>query len=146
MAPKLTGQQLLAILAQVNKDAEDLRALWIGSFPPDLLPPQDWELKNAVRRLPLEDLAEGIKSYLVILSERKATPTTMGALKYICATAWAIREKENPDHEFRPTARRQRNAARDPNSPQWDGEAFGNATPEERQRIMAETIARQKAN
>jgi hypothetical protein len=143
---KPTAQQLLERIQRTKADAEVFKSLWQESFPPELSLPADWEIKNAVRRLDLADLEEGMKSYLVILSERKATPTTTGALKYICATAWAIREKENPDQEFRPTARRQRNAARDPNSPQWDGEAFGNATPEERQRIMAETIARQKAN
>jgi hypothetical protein len=143
---KLTAQQLLERIQRINGDAEVLKKLWQEFFPPELSLPADWEIKNAVRRLDLADLEEGIKSYLVILSERKNTPTTMGALKYICATAWAIREKENPNQEFRPTARRQRNAARDPDSQQWDGEAFGNASTEERQRIMAETIARQKAN
>jgi hypothetical protein len=93
----------------------------------------------------LADLAEGIQSYLVILSGGNAKPTPKKALNYICGTAWGIKEQENPDQEFHPTARRIRNAERNPDSNDWDGEAFGNATPEERQRIMAEIIARQKA-
>jgi hypothetical protein len=142
---KLTGQQLLERIQRTKADAEVFKSLWQESFPPELSLPADWEIKNAVRRLDLADLEEGMKSYLVRISEG-TNPTTKGAMSYICGAAWGIKEKENPDQKFHPTARRQRNAARDPNSPQWDGEAFGNATPEERQRIMAETIARQKAN
>lgn len=143
---KPTAQQLLERIQRIKADAEVLKNLWQESFPPELSLPPDWEIKNAVRRLSLSDLAEGIQSYLVILSNGKKELNSKAALNYICGTAWKIVEKENPDQKFHPTARRQRNAARDPNSPQWDGEAFGNATPEERQRIMAETIARQKAN
>jgi hypothetical protein len=141
---KQTGQQLLAQLAQVTADAETLKELWIGSFPPDLLPPPDWELKNALRRLAMEDLMEGIKSYLVILSKDKAQPSTQAALKYICGTAHNIKEQENPDQDYYPTERRKRVAARDPGSDGWDGEAWGNASGEERQKIMAENIAHDK--
>jgi hypothetical protein len=141
---KLTAQELLAQLEQANKDAEVFKALWQGSFPPDLPLPPDWEIKNAVRRLSLADLTEGIQSYLVKLSQGNANPTPKKALNYICGTAWTIKEKENPDQEFRPTTRRTRNAQQNPNSKDWDGEAFGNATPEERQRIMAKTVAAQK--
>jgi hypothetical protein len=148
MAAKLTGQQLLAILAQVNKDAEVFKSLWQG-YLLNIPLPADHEIKNAVRRLALPDLADGIVSYQSKLSqlegkETSRPPTTKNAMNYVCGTAWTILEKENPDQKFQPTARRQRKASRDPNSPQWDGEAFGNATPEERQRIIAETIARQK--
>jgi hypothetical protein len=148
MAPKLTAQQLLARLEQVNKDAEVFKTIWQG-FLSDIPVPPNHEIKVAVRRLALEDLTDGIESYAAKISqingkEVKRLPTTKNAMNYICGTAWKIVEQESPDRRFHPTARRQRNAARDPNSPQWDGEAFHNTTPEERQRIMAETIAQQK--
>jgi hypothetical protein len=148
MAPKLTAQQLLARLEQVNKDAEVFKTLWRG-YLSSIPIPSDSEIKNAVRRLALQDLTDGIESYAAKISraegkEVKRPPTTKNAMNYVCGTAWKILEKENPDQNFQPTARRQRNAARDPNSPQWDGEGFGNATSEERQRIMAEIIAQQK--
>ena len=136
--------QLLAQLKQTQEYAEVFKSLWQDHFPPDLVLPADWEIKNAVRRLTLADLEEGMKSYLVILSNSKASPTPKGVLSYLCGTAHNIREKENPNQKLPPTPRRLRNAARDPNSPQWDGDTFGNATPEERQKIMAEIIARQK--
>jgi hypothetical protein len=146
MAPKLTAPQLLERTKQRNIDALNLKELWLESFPPDLFPPPDWELKNAVRYLALEDLEQGIKSYLVKLSKGEvSSPTPKGVLSYICATAHNIKERENPNQEVPPTARRKRNAERNPNSPQWDGDAFGNASPVERQRILAQTIARQKA-
>jgi hypothetical protein len=146
---KLTGQQLLAVLAQVNKDTADFKELWQGYLADIPLPP-DFEIKNAVRRLALQDLADGIQSYASQIgqTERKESKyprNAKGAMNYICGTAWKILEKEHPDQKFQPTARRQRNAERDPNSPQWNGEACGNATPEERQKIMAEIIAEQKA-
>jgi hypothetical protein len=145
---KLTAQELLARLEQANKDAEVFKTLWRG-FLSDIAFPPDFEIKVAVRRLPLEDLSDGIESYATKLGqiegkEVKRTPTTKNAMNYVCGTAWKIVEKENPAQKFHPTARRIRNAERDPNSPQWDGEAFGNASPEERQRIMAEIIASQK--
>ena len=89
-----------------------------------------------------------IESYVAKLSQIEGKeahpPSTKNAMNYICGAAWKMLERDNPDQEFHPTARRQRNAARDPNSPQWNGEAFGAAPPEERQRIMAETIEKQK--
>jgi hypothetical protein len=124
MAPKLTAQELLAQIEQTAKDADVFKALWLDSFPPNLPLPADWEIKNALRRLALADLAEGIKSYLVILSDENAKPTSKNALSYICGTAWAIKEKENPDQTFHPTARRIRNAQLNPES-----EAFAKATP-----------------
>jgi hypothetical protein len=132
-----------------EKDAEVFKTIWQG-FLSDIPLPPDFEIKVAVRRLPLEDLNEGIESYAAKISqiegkEVKRTPTTKNAMNYVCGTAWKIVETENPNQKFHATARRQRNAQRDPNSPHWDGEAFGNATPQERQRIMAETIAKQKA-
>jgi hypothetical protein len=138
-------EQLLARLETNKQDAEVFKTLWLESFPPDLLVPPDWELKNAVRRLSLSDLAEGIQSYLVKLSKGdKAQPSTQGALKYICATAHTIKEQENPDQEYHPTARRVRVASRDPGSDGWDGEAWGNASGEERQKIIAENIAKER--
>ena len=142
---KLTAQQLIAQLKRTQEDALTFKELWLGYYPPELTLPPDHEIKNAVRRLSLADLATGIESYVAKLSEKTHPPTSESAMKYVCATAWKILEKENPDQEFHPTARRQRNAERDPNSPQWDAEAFEDATPEERQRIIAETIAQQKA-
>jgi hypothetical protein len=144
MAPKLTAQQLLDQLQQVNKDAEVFKTLWLEAFPPELHLPPDWEIKNAVRRLAMQDLMDGINSYLVKLSKGEVNPTSKAALTYICAAAHNIKERENPDQEFHPTARRIRNAKRDVDSPQWDGEAFANSTPGDRQKIMAETIAKQK--
>lgn len=142
---KLTAQQLLARLEQTNKDTEVFKTIWKG-FLSDIPLPQDHEIKIAVRRLPLEDLNAGIESYAAKLAKAESiSPTAKNAMNYICGTAWKIVEKENPDQQFHPTARRQRNAERDPNSQFWDGEAFGNASPEERQQIMAETIAKQKA-
>jgi len=150
MAPKLTAQQLLERIKQIQVDADAFKAYWQTSFPPEIPLPPDYEIKNAVRRLPLDYLAEGIESYMAKLGqmegeEVKRPPTAKNAMNYICGAAWKMLEHENPDQQFRPTARRQRNAERDPDSQQWDGEAFHNATPEERQRIMAETIAKQKA-
>jgi len=142
---KLTAQQLLAQIQQTATDTETFKTLWQDYFPPTLSLPPEFEIKNAVRRLALADLVEGMKSYLAKLSEGKTEPTPKQALNYICGTAWKIVEKENPDEKWRPTARRQRNAERDPNSNQWNGEVFGNATPAERQKIMAETIAKQKS-
>jgi hypothetical protein len=144
MASKLTAQELLARIAQTAKDAEVFTNLWRDYFPPDIPLPPDWEIKNAVRRLALADLEEGMKSYLVILSDGKANPTPKNALNYICGAAWGIKEKENPNQTFHPTARRIRNAQQDPDSGDWDGEAFHNASPEERQRIMAKVVAKQK--
>lgn len=66
------------------------------------------------------------------------------AINYVCGTAWKMREGENPSEQFHPTARRQRNASRDPDSANWDGEAFHNAAPEERQKIIGEAAAKQK--
>ena len=80
----------------------------------------------------------------MILSAGKDNPTPKNALNYICGTAWGIREKENPDQAFHPTARRIRNAQQDPDNKDWDGEAFHNSTLEERQRIMAKVVAKQK--
>jgi hypothetical protein len=110
MAPKLTAQQLLERVQQVKADAETLKELWRESFPPDLPLPPDWEIKNAVRRLALADLLEGIYSYTVRISKGESNPTSQKALSYICSTGWNIKEKENPDQEFHPTARRVRNA------------------------------------
>jgi hypothetical protein len=107
---KLTGQQLLERINQIKADAATLKSLWLASFPPDLPPPLDWELNNAVRRLALADLEEGIHSYLVHLSQGDVKPTPKKALSYICGTAWHIMEKEHPEQEFHPTARRIRNA------------------------------------
>lgn len=145
MAPKLTASQLIAQMKQTQEDTAVFKAYWEDSLPHGLPLPPDHEIKNAVRRLDLADLATGIQAYLVIIAKGKAEVSSRKALDYICGTAWKIREQENPDQKFHPTARRIRNAQRDPNSPEWDGEAFGNATPEERQKVMAETIAKQKA-
>jgi hypothetical protein len=144
MVPKPTPEQLLAQVQQTATDAATFKALWQDYFPPDLSLPPDYEIKNAVRRLALADLVEGMTSYACKLAQIEGLPSTKKAMNYICGAAWKIVEQENSDQKFHPTARRIRNAERDPNSPQWDGEAFGNASPEERQRIMAEIIASQK--
>jgi hypothetical protein len=145
MAPKLTGSQLLAQMKQTQEDTAVFKAYWQDSLPPGLPLPLDHEIKNAVRRLALADLATGIQAYLVIIAKGKAEINTRNAMDYVCGTAWKIREQENADQKFHPTARRIRNAQRDPDSSEWDGGAFHDATPEERQRIMAEVTARQKA-
>ena len=144
---KLTATQLLAKIKQTAEDAAAFKAYWQDSFPNDLPLPPEYEIKNAIRRLPLDYLAKGIEAYASKLgkSESPSTPNSKNALNYVCGAAWKMMEQENPDHEFHPTARRERNARRNPDSQHWDGEAFGNASPEERQRIMAETIARQKS-
>jgi hypothetical protein len=136
---KPSAQQLLAGLEQDKQNAEDLKTLWQESFPPELLPPPDWELRNAVRRLALSDLMEGIQSYLVKLSKEEFHSTTAGALRYICGTAWKIKEQENPDQEFHPTARRQRNAKLDPDNPAFEG-----YDPETIQKVIAMEIAGEK--
>jgi len=150
MATKLTAADVYARIKQTQEDTNAFKAYWLDSLPSDVSLPPDHEIKNAVRRLPLDYLAEGIESYMAKLGqmegeEVKRPPTAKNAMNYICGAAWKMLEHENPDQQFRPTARRQRNAERDPDSQHWDGEAFHNATPEERQRIMAETIAKQKA-
>ncbi|MFZ0780373.1 MAG: hypothetical protein WAM86_04495 [Candidatus Sulfotelmatobacter sp.] len=144
---KLTATQLLAKIKQTAEDAAAFKAYWQDSFPNDLPLPPEYEIKNAIRRLPLDYLAKGIEAYASKLgkSESHSTPNSKSALNYVCAAAWKMMEQDNPDQKFHPTARRQRNAERDPDSQHWNGEAFGNASPEERQRIMAETIARQKS-
>jgi len=63
----------------------------------------------------LQDLTDGLQSYATELSksegkERKYSPTAKNVLRYICGTAWTIKEKENPDQTFQPTERRQRNS------------------------------------
>ena len=156
MAPTLTAADLRARLKQTEEDAKALKDYWEGSLPFDLCPPPpDFELKNAVRRLPLAYLATGIEQYVAKINSKSDAAaagkkvslpvSTRNALAYVCGTAWKIREGENPGEQFHPTARRQRNASRDPDSSQWDGEAFHNATPEERQKIIGENMARQKA-
>jgi hypothetical protein len=142
MVPKLTAQQLLERIKQIKIDASAFKDYWQLSLP-DLPLPPDYEINNAVRRLALDYLAEGIESYVAKLGQGNAS--TKAAMNYVCGAAWKMLERDNPSQEFHPTARRQRNAERDPDSPQWNGEAFGNATPQERQRILAETIAKQKA-
>jgi 5,10-methylene-tetrahydrofolate dehydrogenase/methenyl tetrahydrofolate cyclohydrolase len=113
---KLTGQQLLAVLAQVNKDTLDFKELWQG-YLGDIPLPADHEIKNAVRRLHLQDLLDGIQSYATKLSQAEdegrevnRPPTAKNVMSYICGAAWNITEKENPDKEFHPTDRRIRNA------------------------------------
>src|SRR5580692_2413874 len=101
MAPKLTAQQLLARLEQVNKDAEVFKTIWQG-FLSDVPLPPDSEIKVAVRRLALEDLTDGIESYAAKISraegeEAKRPPTAKNAMNYVCGTAWKIVEQENPD-------------------------------------------------
>jgi hypothetical protein len=149
MAPKLTAADVYARIKQTQEDTDAFKAYWQASLPADLPVPPDHEIKNAVRRLPLAYLAEGIESYVTKIGKtegKEAKPVgTKNAMNYICGAAWKMLERDNPDQEFHPTARRQRNAERDPNSPLWDGEAFGDMTPEARQRVMAETIAKQKA-
>lgn len=114
MATKLTAQQLLDKLAQTNKDAEVLKNLWQG-YLPNIPLPADHEIKNAVRRLALQDLTDGIQSYATQLSkaegkETKYSPTAKNVMSYICGSAWNIKEQENPDQKFHTTDRRQRNA------------------------------------
>jgi hypothetical protein len=141
---KLTAQQLLDRLAQTNKDAEVLKSLWQGYLPNIPLPP-DHEIKNAVRRLDLQDLTDGIQSYATQLSRaegKEYSPTSKNVLSYICGAAWGIKEKENPDQTFHPTPRRIRNAQQDPDAKDWDVEGFNNATPEEKQKIVARYMAR----
>ena len=149
MVPKLTAADVHARIKQTQEDTDAFKAYWQASLPADLSMPPDHEIKNAVRRLPLSYLTEGIESYVTKIGKtegKEAKPvSTKNALNYICGAAWKMLEQNNPDEKFHPTARRQRNAERDPNSPRWDGEAFGDMTPEERQRIMAQTIATQKA-
>lgn len=107
---KLSAKELLAQLKQVREDTAVFKEMWQELLPPDLSLPPDYEIKSAVLKLQLEDLLRGIQMYVVKISEEKAHITTKDALRYICATAWGIKEKENPDQEFRPTPRRQRNA------------------------------------
>jgi|HubBroStandDraft_2_1064218.scaffolds.fasta_scaffold210567_1 hypothetical protein len=105
---KLTGKELLAALAQINKHAEDFKNLWQGYLSTIPLPPET-EIKNAVRRLALQDLVDGMESYAVVIAKAENMElTSKDAMNYICGTAWRILEKENPDQKFHPTARRQR--------------------------------------
>ena len=98
----------------------------------------------------MDYLAEGIESYVAKFSqiegkEVRLPPSTKNAMNYVCGAAWKMLERDNPNQQFHPTARRQRNAERDPDSPQWNGEAFGAMSPAERQKVVAEVAARQKA-
>jgi hypothetical protein len=137
---KPTGQQLLAQLNNVKEDAETFKELWQGYL--DIPLPPDFEIRNAVRRLNMADLVEGMQSFATAINRGESDPTTKRAMNYICGTAWKIAEQENPEQQFQPTARRQRNARRDPDSLGY--EAYENARPEERQRIVAENIAKQR--
>ena len=110
MAPKLTAQQLLAQLKQAQEDTAAFKDLWQELLPPDLPLPPDFEIKNAVLKLHLADLLQGIQTYVIKIGAEKSTPTSQNAMKYICAAAWNIKEQENPDKTFHPTPRRQRNA------------------------------------
>jgi hypothetical protein len=149
----MKAADLLAKIKQQEGDASMLRAYWESSLP--VPPPDDYNLRAAVRRLPLDYLAKGIEAYLVQINKKEevvakghepALPvTTKNAMDYMCGAAWGMWERESPSEKYYPTARRIRNAERDPNSADWDSEAFHNATPEERQKIMAQIIAKQKA-
>ena len=152
----IKASDLYARIKKTDEDAAALKAYWESSLPHDICPPPpDFELKNAVRRLPLDYLVTGIEAYVQKVSgkeEEEAQGKDMrlpvngkNALNYVCGTAWKIKEQESSDQTFPPTARRHRNASRDPDAPQWDREAFHTTSPEERQRIMAEIIAKEKA-
>jgi hypothetical protein len=138
----LTAADLLARIAQQDVDADALKDFWVSVL--DCPPPSIFELRNAVRRLPLDNLVVGIESYIA-KQEEGSQPQTMSAWKYACAAAWNIKDKDNPDENRPQTPRRIRNANLDPDSPQWDGEAFHEASPEERQHKMATIIAREQA-
>ena len=54
----MKAADLHARIKQVQEDAAALKAYWEDSLP--VPPPSDFELKNAVRRLPLDYLVRGI--------------------------------------------------------------------------------------
>ena len=64
---KTHSTTITSSLEQVNKDAEVFKDLWQG-FLSDVPLPPDSEIKVAVRRLALEDLADGIESYAAQIS------------------------------------------------------------------------------
>ena len=89
---KLTATQLLAKIKQTAEDAAAFKAYWQDSFPNDLPLPPEYEIKNAIRRLPLDYLAKGIEAYASKLgkSESHSTPNSKSALNYVCAAAWKM--------------------------------------------------------
>jgi hypothetical protein len=139
----IKAADLLARIKQTEEDARALRAYWESSLP--VAPPPDFELKTLVRKFPLEDLATGIEAYAAKLTKKPDAPaTTENALRYVAGTAWTIEERDNPQERFQ-TERRKRNAKLDPDSPDWDSEAYGTGTGENRQKTIARVVATQKA-
>ena len=150
----IKAADLLARLKRTQEDAAALKAYWTGTLT--IPSPDNLDLQNMVRKFPLDHLVTGIEAYAAEISKKHELMaarkdkevgkpvTTQNAKDYVCAVAWNITEKDEPKE--RPlTERRLRNAKCDPDSADWDGEAFHNATPAERKKMMATIIAREKA-
>lgn len=143
---------LYARIKKTEEEAAALKAFWESALT--CPPPPDFDLKNLVRRFSLDHLVTGIEAYAAEIAKKEKLvllckePTfqvnTQNAKDYICATAWYILEKEEPAQ--RPlTSRRMRKDLTDPSSPNWDSDAWHNATPKERQTALAIQIAREEA-
>ncbi len=114
----LTPVELAARLKQTQENATAFRDYWVGLLP--ALPPPNHELLTAARKIPLGHLAMAIEAYAdkICKGEVKQTTNaandTANALKYICATALNIAERQDP--QDRPmTPRRVRNQNKAPN-------------------------------
>jgi hypothetical protein len=148
----LKPADLLRRLKETQDSSAAFKAYWVGTLT--VPPPSNLELLNMVRKFSLDHLVTGVEAYAVELAKKEELiaqgnkisrdPTTQNAISYICATAHNLLEQEDPQE--RPiTQRRFRNAAIDPDSYEWDAEAFQKASPAERQRMMSIIVSRQKA-
>jgi hypothetical protein len=147
--------ELLARLKQTQEISNALKTYWAGILT--CPPPSNLDLQNLARRFPLDSLVVGMEAYAAEISKKNKlivegkghdlafTNTTQNAVDYIAATAHHIEERENPDEQRLLTARRMRKDLADMDSFNWDQEAWNNASPDERQKMLTVQIAREKA-
>lgn len=151
----LKAADLLARLKQTQETANALKTYWAGILT--CPPPNDIDLQNLVRRFQLDYLVTGMEAYAAEISKKNKliaedkghnlafTNTTQNAVDYIAATEHHIEERTDPDKERPLTARRMRKDLADMDSPNWDQEAWSNASPDERHKMLTAQIAREKA-
>jgi hypothetical protein len=151
----MKASDLLARLKRTQEDAAALKSYWQGILT--CLPPSNLDLQNLARRFPLDSLVIGMEAYAAEISKKNKliaegkehdlafTNTTQNAVDYIAGTAHHIEERENPDEQRPLTARRMRKDLADMDSHNWDQQAWNNASPDERQRMLTIQIARERA-
>lgn len=151
----MKASDLYARLKQNQEYATALKDFWVGTFTSRCASPSSLGLQNMVRRFTLEWLVIGVEAYAAEISKKDKlvaegkepafAVTTQNAVSYVCATAHNLLEREDPEKERPITERRFRNARINPDAYEWDSEAFHTASPEERRKMMAIIISREKA-